>query len=240
MKRRIVPILMAVLVALLFWPPVIGAYGLGDYAQPRMELTVVLERADTPLPDARFNVYHVGELGESGAIVLDEEYAGEFTVTDIHDQRGWARTAREMAEFVVEKGLKPVMSGVTGADGRVSFGEADGLSRGVFFVVGDDVAYGDKVYSSLPYLVSVPGLDPETGEWVYELITMPKPGEKTPDPAPTPSGGGGKKSSPSLWPGGRSPKTGDILLMLSPLFGAAIIILTLGYRMRRRDGEADG
>lgn len=236
LRRRIVPLLMAALLSLLFASTAANASGQGELGVPQAQLTVKLERGDTPLPGARFSVHRVGELAESGAITLIAPFAGNFDVSDVYDQRGWARAANAMAEFVANRGLAPAMSGVTAEDGCVSFEEVDGLSRGVYLVVGDDVAYGDTVYSSLPFLISVPGVDPVTGEWCYELLAMPKPGERPgPTPAPTPSPSGGGKVPPGgSVPSGPTPKTGDNPVVWPYALGIALIAVALGYRLRRR------
>ena len=237
MGHRLRRALALAIAAVLCMLPLLGLPGHEALAVPPLQLTVELSRSDTPLPGARFSVYRVGEFDDSGKITLIGDFSGRFDVDDIHDQQGWPDIAQDMADWVASARPDPLLSGLTGDDGRVSFYEADGLTRGVYLVVGDDVDYGGTTYSSLPFLITMPCWNPEEGAWDYNVIAMPKPGERTPDDPGGDEGDDENGGHEDRRGGGFLPKTGEFLAEWGQWVGLGIIAMTLGVRARRRDEE---
>ena len=50
-------------------------------------------------------------------------------------------------------GTQYALAGTTGADGMIAFSTSAGIEHGLYLVVGDDVDFDGKTYSSLPFLV---------------------------------------------------------------------------------------
>ncbi|MBQ9057853.1 MAG: hypothetical protein IJ125_01565 [Atopobiaceae bacterium] len=260
MKRKSLPLVLALVafvaacfVQLVSYSPEARA------ASSEVSLTVRLERAQTPLPHARFSMYRVGEFSESGEIQLIDELKGRLVISDVRQQKGWAQAAQQLSSWISELKLKAAAVDYTDENGEILFDHNDGVTRGFYLVVGDDVEYGEKTYSSLPFLITLPSWNPEDELLDYDVVASPKPGEKvnptgdgqedptTLTPIPhvigtpsqtngTPSGSSSGSTNPVVDSRGgtRTPTTGELLVMWAPWFGLGMIALAIGLRMRNQ------
>ena len=74
-----------------------------------------------------------------------------------------------------------------------------------------------------PVLVSVPFMDPKTGEYTYDVDATVKPAViRETEPTPTPS------PSPTPTPGPKLPQTGQLNWPIPVLAGAGVFFILLG------------
>ena len=234
MRRSISALVAIVLLVCAFMPFSAVANEPAGPASSDLELVVEFVHEGAPLPGTRFSLYRIGDFDESGPVTLDAAYAARFSVSDVREQHGWASAAREMAEFVKESKTAPTLSATTLDNGCANFVEADGLTHGIYLVVGDDVDYQGTTYSSLPFLMTMPSWDPEDRIWRYQAVAKPKPGERAPDPTPaptpvpSPTSPDGDDPSPLRIVAGLLPKTGDEIALCA--FALAVAVLGLAAR----------
>ncbi len=105
-----------------------------------------------------------------------------------------------------------------GADGHIRF---QNLKPGLFLLVQTRPAPGYERMD--PVLVSVPFMDPKTGEYTYDVDATVKPAViRETEPTPTPS------PSPTPTPGPKLPQTGQLNWPVPVLAGAGVFFILLG------------
>ena len=144
-------------------------------------LTLTLAYGDRTVQGAEFTIYRVGEMRVSGgaaSFVPLAEYADVCGTFDGMTTRQNQAYAAKLAARV----KTPAAKATTDANGSATF---SGLNAGMYLAVQTGVAGQAANYERcLPFLVSLPTADPETGEWSDALSIRAK-AEPTPTPTPT-------------------------------------------------------
>ena len=110
------------------------------------------------------------------AALTEEEYAltddfAQYPVSlEDLDSSGLRSLAQTLDAYVARDTLTPLLSQETGEDGRVSF---DGLSPGLYLVLGESYTQDNTVYTPSPMLFYLPGQG-EDGSWEYEVTASCK------------------------------------------------------------------
>ncbi len=146
-------------------------------------LTLTLAYGDRTVQGAEFTIYRVGEMRVSGgaaSFVPLAEYADVCGTFDGMTTRQNQAYAAKLAARV----KTPAAKATTDANGSATF---SGLDAGMYLAVQTGAAGQAANYERcLPFLVSLPTADPETGEWSDALSIRAK-AEPTPTPTPTPT-----------------------------------------------------
>lgn len=144
-------------------------------------LTLTLAYGDRTAQGAEFTIYRVGEMRVSGgaaSFVPLAEYADVCGTFDGMTTRQNQAYAAKLAARV----KTPAAKATTDANGSATF---SGLDAGMYLAVQTGAAGQAANYERcLPFLVSLPTADPETGEWSDALSIRAK-AEPTPTPTPT-------------------------------------------------------
>ena len=144
-------------------------------------LTLTLAYGDRTVQGAEFTIYRVGEMRVSGgaaSFVPLAEYADVCGTFDGMTTRQNQAYAAKLAARV----KNPAAKATTDANGSATF---SGLNAGMYLAVQTGAAGQAANYERcLPFLVSLPTADPETGEWSDALSVRAK-AEPTPTPTPT-------------------------------------------------------
>lgn len=144
-------------------------------------LTLTLAYGDRTVQGAEFTIYRVGEMRVSGgaaSFVPLAEYADVCGTFDGMTTRQNQAYAAKLAARV----KTPAAKATTDANGSATF---SGLDAGMYLAVQTGAAGQAANYERcLPFLVSLPTADPETGEWSDALSIRAK-AEPTPTPTPT-------------------------------------------------------
>ena len=167
MKRR----LLALLLMLLLLPQ--------GRAMAAEEGSIAVQFAS--VGGAAFRLYRVGEVEESGALLLSGAFADYAVALDAQDSAAWRAAAQALAGYAARDALTPLQVEKTDKSGRAVF---SGLSRGIYLIVGERSTSGNTVYEPAPLLVFLPFVG-EDGGWEmaaavnckYESETKPGPGE---------------------------------------------------------------
>lgn len=133
-------------------------------------LTVVCEEGGIPLVGAEFQIYLVATQSTDGTLVVTEDFA-VYHVNISNDTTDWPQLASTLSAYVAYDAISPVRYGFTDRNGRLAF---NGLSDGIYLVVGELHRQDDKFYAFDPTLVALPGTDAITGQPLWDVEMEPK------------------------------------------------------------------
>lgn len=174
MKKTCRCILALMLMVLVMLP--ISAYAAGSIDPARdVELTLLYQDKDTPLAGAKFSVYQVATVDESGELTVTETFK-DFNV-DIQgkDDAAWKELASTLEGYILRDGIQAADSGTTDQAGTLAFPtQGKKLAQGLYLVLGQRHTQDGYYYDTSPFMVMLPSQDTEANEWVYEVSVTPK------------------------------------------------------------------
>lgn len=133
-------------------------------------LTLSFGESGEGFPEVEFSLYPVAALTEEGEYALTGDF-GQYPVSlEDLDSSGLRSLAQTLDAYVARDTLTPLLSQKTGEDGRVSF---DGLSPGLYLVLGESYTQDNTVYTPSPMLFYLPDQG-EDGGWEYEVTASCK------------------------------------------------------------------
>lgn len=176
MNRRFACIRPAALLCLLLALLIpAAALAIDPIEQGRLcSLTLRYEHQGTAISGAKFTLYRVADSDEFSEFTFSGAF-DSYAHLNVHDytQSQWNNLAVQLAAFVADTGVtQGRFTGETDKNGVVTF---TGLSKGLYLLLGEKTAQGDKYYTAAPALVALPDRD-ENDDWVYEHTIKPKPG----------------------------------------------------------------
>lgn len=200
-----------------------------------------------PVPGGAFSLYQIADVQVNNGyhFVYRPEYSGFDQAsypldssTALSDEAVTRAMATALNSYISAGVITPLAENVAAdAYGRVSFGS---LPFGLYLVKQTTAANG--FYPITPFLVTVPFLTMENGEWVWkyavdaspktitELIPVPPPStDDEPEPTPTPT--------PPPPGGGFLPQTGQLNWPVPLLAVAGLVLFALGWWMNRRQEQ---
>ena len=178
----------AVLAALL-----LTCFGTRTLAYERIDtgretsLTLRFSRDETGFSGVEFRLYRVADVSDAAHFTLSGDFAAYPVSLDHLDSSGWRALAQTLDAYASRDGLVPMRTAETGADGKVLF---DHLSAGMYLVTGENYVSGRYTYMPESFMVTLPSLNQDTDEWVYDAVASCKY-DRDYDP---PGGGGGDPS----------------------------------------------
>lgn len=161
-----------------------------------VELTIRYQDGTLPLIGARFDLYRVADVSESGEFTLTGDFAGYPVRLDGLDSAGWQSLANTLASYASWGGLMPLDSGATDQWGMLTFPTGGGkLSPGLYLVTGWRHTVGSYTYTPKPFLICLPNRDSGSQQWDYSVEADPKfDREETP-----PDGGTTERRVLKIW-----------------------------------------
>lgn len=137
-------------------------------------LTLHYDYEGTAIAGAQFELYRVADSDEFSEFTFSGAFK-DYAYLNVHDYTSsqWNELAVQLAAFVADNGVTSGrMTGATDEDGVLTF---SGLTKGLYLLLGEKTAQGNKYYTAAPTLVALPDRD-ERDEWVYDHVIAPKPG----------------------------------------------------------------
>lgn len=176
--KRIATFGLSMLLMLVLIPVQAFAAGRIDLQQDTA-LTIDYHDGETPLSGAKFSLYFVATVEETGELTVDKAFS-QFNV-DIRGKNdaAWNTLASTLEGYVLRDGLVPALSGKTSAEGKLTF---SGIKQGLYLVLGQRHTQNGYVYETVPFMVMLPALVQQTNTWDYALTVAPKK-ERTNVPA---------------------------------------------------------
>ena len=162
MRKRILPIVFCILLLLSATLPV--------FAAETGSITVLFQHQNQPVVGAAFKIYKAAEWDGSGYALIDSFSDYAVKMADDADSEEWKTIASTLTAYAERDEIVPFTAGVTNEDGKLSF---EGLSNGLYLLVGSPAESGEQRLFTQPMLVTVP-YTTTSGEKDYEVETEPK------------------------------------------------------------------
>ncbi len=173
LKRNICAALVLVLVTALTLLPV-AAQGAID-TEKDVTLTVRYWHEKTAVSGVPVSLYRVADVSAYGEYTLCGDFADyPVRVSDL-DSEGWQILAETLTGYVERDKVKPVDSGKTDTRGYLKFPSAGKtMKAGLYLVVAQQYIDGKLVYTTEPFLVSLPNPNATSNSWDYDVTVSPK------------------------------------------------------------------
>ncbi len=162
MKKRILPIIFCILLLLTAAMPASAA--------ETGSVTVLFQNNNQSVTDAAFDIYKAAEWdGDEYALIAPfSDYSVQIP-NDVYSDE-WKTIASTLAAYAERDKITPLASGLTDENGEFSF---EGLSDGLYLLVGSPVDSGRQRLFPQPMLVTVPYETPN-GDRDYNVEAEPK------------------------------------------------------------------
>ena len=244
MKRykRMMALLGGLILALMLLPIDVLAAGSIDLGR-EVQLTISYKDGETPLAGAEFQIYLVAKVDPYGELTKEEKFE-EFDVNirGKNDEE-WRALAVTLEEYVLRGTMAPTDAGMTDANGKISFSEAETkLTPGLYLVTGKRHEQKGYSYEASPFMVMLPAMDMKENEWMYEVTADAKfgleeipPGpdtDETPNPPVVPS-------NPQTPGNSKLPQTGQLWWPVPMLLAAGLLFIVIGLIRRRGAMDED-
>ncbi|GEQ61656.1 Cna B-type domain-containing protein [Vagococcus lutrae] len=168
--KKILPLfLMCLILSLIIFPSKILASS--DFDKDKdVEFTIDYQNEGKKLSNAEFDIYKVADVDENLNIDLSKKFSKYPVDLTKLNQDGWNDYSLTLKGYVQKDGVKPVVTGLTDANGIYK----TKLKAGLYLVIGKQLTLDNYIYESSPFLVLLPNVERETGTWNYEVISKPK------------------------------------------------------------------
>ena len=114
--------------------------------------------------NAEFKVYRAGEITDNWEFVLTGAFQDIPADLNDLDTEAMTELSETLAAYAAADGIEPDYSGRTDEDGQVVF---EGLTKGLYLIIGESVIRDGMRYDPVPFLLTVPSQDAE-GTWNYQ------------------------------------------------------------------------
>ena len=114
--------------------------------------------------NAEFKVYRAGEITDNWEFVLTGAFQDIPADLNDLDTEAMTELSETLAAYAAADGIEPDYSGRTDENGQVVF---EGLTKGLYLIIGESVIWDGMRYDPVPFLLTVPSQDAE-GEWNYQ------------------------------------------------------------------------
>lgn len=114
--------------------------------------------------NAEFKVYRAGEITDNWEFVLTGAFQDIPADLNDLDTEAMTELSETLAAYAAADGIEPDYSGRTDENGQVVF---EGLTKGLYLIIGESVIRDGMRYDPVPFLLTVPSQDAE-GAWNYQ------------------------------------------------------------------------
>lgn len=170
--KRVCAVLLAFLCLAALLPARASAAGAIDTGR-EVRLAIEYRHDGQPVAAVPFDLYYVASVDSYAGFTLAGAFADYPVTLDGLSAAEWTALAETLAAYAERDGLAPLDSGETDAQGSLTFpNRQERLLPGLYLVVGRRLVTDGSVYTTEPFLISLPNL--EDGAWRYEVTTSPK------------------------------------------------------------------
>lgn len=114
--------------------------------------------------NAEFRVYRAGEITDNWEFVLTGAFQDIPADLNDLDTEAMTELSETLEAYAAADGIEPDYSGRTDENGQVVF---EGLTKGLYLIIGESVIQDGMRYDPVPFLLTVPFQDAE-GTWNYQ------------------------------------------------------------------------
>lgn len=168
-KNRILAVLSMLVLA-------ISLISQNAYASEKVSLTIEFQSEGSPVKNAVFHLYKIGEISENGDISLMETFKSYSITVDKTDSGSWKAAAETLAAYIERDQIQPLDTGITNDQGIIKFpGRSVTMTEGLYLVIGETCKTGNETYHMEPTLVRLPKKN-DAGVWENHVTIYPKQG----------------------------------------------------------------
>lgn len=177
MKKHIRFCLCMLALLLILGQPLAARAASGlDLSKP-CSLTLHYTKDGNAFSNLEIHIYRVAAYENSGKYTATEVFAKyPVKIHGIRSQKEWQESTQAMVAYIERDDLSPTVTGKTDTEGTVTF---EGLSAGLYLVMGVDVQTPNSRFRFQPFFVFLPTPD-DHGVYNYDVEARPKPGVVTP------------------------------------------------------------
>lgn len=151
----------------------VEAYGYaGVDVQKEASLTISFETENMGYEGMHFRVYRVAELSNTANFILSKDFEGTSISLQSLTKEQWEILPQQLTDYITRTKavITPLAEGKTDNNGVASF---TNLTTGLYLVVGEQLDLESRVYTPIPFLVQLPGLNGEK-QWEYHRNAVVK------------------------------------------------------------------
>lgn len=137
----------------------------------KTSLNIEYKIEDKAIEGIEFKLYRVADVSSVGNFSLVEDFEKYSVSFDGLTNSGWTDMANMLADYVSRDNLDYLMIGKTDSNGKLVFSNC---SVGMYLVIGNKHTLGNYNYVPEPFLISLPTLDKNVDDWVYDVFSEPK------------------------------------------------------------------
>jgi len=165
-----VSVIVLCFVLMLSFTLSVSARTLVDTSKPG-SLTLLYKYNDIIFEGVEISIYHVADFVTEGSFKLTDTFSKyPVDVVNVKTQAEWNKIASTLDAYVEVEKITPTKTAVTDTEGNAKF---DGLSVGLYLVIGCRAEYEIGYCDYDTFLIAVPGLDADDN-WIYDVVAKPK------------------------------------------------------------------
>lgn len=176
MRKRIIPLLLALWLLLGLYLPVSAAAAPLD-PQHSCSLTLHYTKDGSVFPNLEIGIYRVASASADGTFDLIAPYSGyPVNIHGITAQSEWRTAATTLVSYIIGDERAPDHIATTDQDGNIRF---QNLSTGLYLILGatGENEKGTYVFEDFLLYLPTPQAD---GSFQYDMEAIPKPSSFTP------------------------------------------------------------
>ena len=128
-----------------------------------------------PVEGANFRLYHVAVVDPEGIYTLTGDFSAYPVEVNGLDAEGWRQLTSTLQNYVSADNLESMDTGVTDENGRLSFpSHVEKLMPGLYLVNAEPVNQAVSICRAEAFMVSLPGLDADGEQWLYDVSVRVK------------------------------------------------------------------
>ncbi|MGN0704963.1 MAG: Cna B-type domain-containing protein [Lentihominibacter sp.] len=137
----------------------------------KMADTGVRGGTDTGAAGMTFDIYRVADTDDTAQFTLTGSFASYKLKVNGLDSQGWADLAQTLSGYVARDGINASAEGKLDTSGIITFRS---LKAGLYLVDASTYSNGKYVYSSSPFMISLPDRDQNSEKWNYDVTSVLK------------------------------------------------------------------
>ncbi len=162
MKKHILPIFLCVLLFMATVLPISAAES--------DSITVLFKHDSKPVEQASFQIYKAANWNGSTYTFISPFSDYQIRMPEDSSSEEWKTLSLTLASYITRDSIPAVASGKTDTSGSVRF---DGLTDGLYLIIGATTQYDDLLLIPQPVIVTVPSTKKD-GTVDCDVVTEPK------------------------------------------------------------------
>lgn len=118
-----------------------------------------------------FDIYRVADTDDQAHFTLTGSFAAYKVKVNGLDSQGWADLAQTLSGYVARDGIAASAEGKLDSAGMITFSS---LEAGLYLVDSSTYNNGEYIYSTSPFMISLPDREENSESWDYDVTSVLK------------------------------------------------------------------